>query len=279
MTFSILIANYNNGRFFKNCYDTLISQKYTDWEVVILDDCSTDNSVEIIQEIIKGDSRFKLYHNDENSGVGITKAKLIELASGEICGFVDPDDGISPEALLSSITIFKKDKNVVLTYSKFVKCDEHLQPLEVPKVSMQVPNCDPYFFNCPVHIVHFVCFRKDVYEKTEKMNTKMRIAEDQDLYLKMYEKGKVQFINENNYFYRTHAGGISQNDNKPKSREYFAQVIFNAMKRRKLSTINGKKIPEIYSGSDEIYDLLEYQTSIPYRIKKKLKTFVQQFFS
>lgn len=279
MKFSILIANYNNGKFFKNCYDSIIAQTYDNWEAIILDDASTDNSLEIIKKIIGSDGRFKVHQNEENSGVGITKSKLIELANTDICGFVDPDDAITPNALLSSITAFKKNKDVVLTYSKFIKCDENLQPIEIPKLAMQVPNNDPYFFNCPVHIVHFVNFRKKIYDQTEKMNTVMKIAEDQDLYLKMYEKGKVLFINEANYLYRTHSGGISQNDNKPKSREYFAKVIFNAMKRRNLKTIDGKAVPNEYTSSTEIYSLLEYQTSITYRIKKKLRIFLQRVFS
>lgn len=279
MKFSILVANYNNGKFFKTCYNSIIVQTYDNWEVIILDDASTDDSLEVIKKIIGDDDRFKIFENTENSGVGITKSKLIELGTGDICGFVDPDDAIAPDALLSSITTFKKNKEVVLTYSKFVKCDKNLAPIEIPKLAMQVPNNDPYFFNCPVHIVHFVTFRKNIYDQTEKMNTIMRIAEDQDLYLKMYEKGKVQFIPEPHYLYRTHAGGISQNDNRPKSREYFAQVIFNAMKRRNLKTINGKPVPKEYNNSTEIYSLLDYQNSIAYRIKKKLRIFAQQIFS
>lgn len=279
MKFSILIANYNNGKFFTSCYDSIIAQTYDNWEAIILDDASTDDSLEIIKKIIGEDDRFKIRQNEENSGVGITKSKLIEIANGDICGFVDPDDAITPNAILSSIRIFKKNKEVVLTYSKYMKCDENLNPIEIPKLAMQVPNNDPYFFNCPVHIVHFVNFRKQIYEQTEKMNTLMRIAEDQDLYLKMYEKGKVMFIDEANYFYRIHSGGISQNDNRPKSREYFAKVIFNAMKRRNLKTIHGKPVPNEYSNSAEIYSLLEYQTSLTYRIKKKLKIFLQQVFS
>lgn len=279
MKFSILIANYNNGKFFKDCYNSVIAQSYENWEVVILDDASTDNSLDIINEIIGNDLRFKIFRNQQNSGVGITKSKLIELATGEICGFVDPDDAITPNALNSSIQIFKSQKDVVLTYSKYVKCDENLQQIDIPKNPMPVPNDDPYFFNCPVHIVHFVCFRKDIYETTEKINTEMKIAEDQDLYLKMYEKGKIYFIDETNYLYRTHIGGISQNDNRPKSKEYFAQVIFNAMKRRKLKSINGKNIPAEYKNSTEIYNLLEYQNSIPYRIKKKIRVLLQQLFS
>ncbi len=279
MKFSVLIANYNNGKFFKECYDSIIAQDYKNWEAIILDDASTDDSVEVIKKLTGSDERFKIYRNEENSGVGITKSKLIELAEGDICGFVDPDDAITPNALSSSIKIFQKQRNVVLTYSKFAKCDENLKILEVPKIAQQVINNSPFFFNCPVNIVHFVCFRKGIYNQTEKMNTEMKIAEDQDLYLKMYEKGKVKFINEVNYLYRLHSGGISQNDNRPKSREYFAEVIFNTMKRRKLSSINGKAIPKEYTEAQEIYRLLEYQNSLSFRIKKKLIILAQQIFS
>lgn len=275
MKFSILIANYNNGKFFEDCYHSIMAQTFTDWEAVVLDDASTDDSLEVISELVKDDSRFTIHKNEKNSGVGITKSKLIELANGTICGFVDPDDAITPNALQSAVDIFVKDPKTVLTYSSFMKCDEDLKPLEQFRSGMQVVNNDPYFFNCPVHIVHFVCFRKDIYEQTEKMNSEMRIAEDQDLYLKMYEKGKVKYIDEPNYLYRTHSGGISQNENLPKSREYFARVIFNTMKRRGLKTINGKKIPSEYSQPKEIYDLLEYQNSVPFRIMKKLKIMFQ----
>ena len=279
MKFSILVANYNNGKYFQECYSSIIAQTYADWEVIILDDCSTDNSVKIIKEIIGEDKRFKIYYNDVNSGVGITKSKLIELATGEICGFLDPDDALSPKAIESSIYIFGKHKNAVLTYSNFYNCDAHLQPISVPKSTKQVLKRDPYFFNCPIVIVHFVCFRKDVYNQTEKMNPYFKISEDQDLYLKMYEKGDVYFLDAPNYYYRKHTGGISQNDNKKKSYDYWGEVIWNAMKRRNLKSINGKKIPEKYTNSEEIFRLLDYQNSISFRIQKKIKSILQQIFS
>ena len=176
------------------------------------------------------------------------------------------------------VKIFKNQKKVVLTYSKYIKCDENLEQIDIPKNPMAVPNNDPYFFNCPVHIVHFVCFRKNIYEKTEKMNPEMKIAEDQDLYYKMYEKGNVKYIDQADYFYRSHQGGISQNENKQSSYEYWAKVIFSAMKRRNLKTINGKNIPEKFTNSEEIFSLLAYQNSISYRIKKKLKILFQSLF-
>ena len=275
MKFSILIANYNNGKFFLDCYQSILAQAYKNWEVVILDDASTDDSVQIIKNIIKEDSRFRFFENTKNEGVGFSKGKLIDLAQGEICGYLDPDDAILPNALQASIDIFQKKKDVVLTYSRLMKCDENLRPIKEFKSAMQVPNGDMNFFNCPIQIAPFVGFKKETYLQCEKMNINLRIAEDQDLYFKMYEKGKVMFINQTDYLYRAHSGGISQNDNKQKSYDYFAQAIFAAMIRRKLIKINGRKIPNEYKNSQEIFDLLDYQNRIPFRLVKKMKVFLQ----
>lgn len=276
MKFSVLIAHYNNAEYFKDCYQSLLNQTCTNWEAIILDDASDPTEKSAVIELIRNDSRFKFYENEKNSGVGVTKAKLIELANGEICGFLDPDDAILPTAIEKAINIFEKNFEVVLTYSRFVTCDKELKPKTPFKSAKQVPNNDRFFFNYPVQIAHFVNFRKAVYELTEKMNPELRIAEDQDLYLKMYEKGKVKFIDEANYLYRTHDGGISQNKNKKKSYEFWGKVIFNAMKRRQLTTINGKKIPEKFSDEKEIFALLEYQNGIKFRILKKLKLLFQK---
>ncbi|NML69360.1 glycosyltransferase [Chryseobacterium sp. RP-3-3] len=270
MTFSILIAHYNNAALFRDCYRSLLSQTYKNWEAVILDDASSEEEKEQIKAIIAEDKRFKFFENEKNCGVGITKSKLIELATGDICGFVDPDDAILPGAIEKAVSVFTLKQNVVLTYSRFMSCDKNLKPIMPFKSAKQVQNKDPYFFNYPIQIAHFVTFRKDIYEQTEKMNPDLKIAEDQDLYLKMYEKGNVYFINETNYLYRTHMGGISQNENKSKSYEYFAQVIFNAMKRRNIKSINGMKVPEIYGGQHEIFNLLTYQSSLGYKIKRKI---------
>lgn len=278
MKFSLLVANYNNGNFFPDCYQSIIFQTYKNWEVVILDDASTDNSVRIIKEIIKDDARFRLFQNKENKGVGFTKNKLIELASGEICGFLDPDDALGKDAVHASVAVFSKHQKTVLTYSKLLKCDENLSPVSEFKSAIQVPNGDPFFFNCPIQIAPFVGFKKAVYLNCEKIEAQFRIAEDQDLYLKMYEKGEVRFIDQEDYFYRAHAGGISQNDNKQSSYEYWGKVIYIGMKRRNLKAINGKKVPEKYSSAQEIFDLLYYQNSVSYRIVKKLKVMYQSYF-
>ncbi len=279
MKFSALIAHYNNSEYFRDCLEYLKKQSYPDWEAVILDDGSSESEKNAVKKLIENDSRFKFYENEKNSGVGVTKSKLIELASGEICGFVDPDDAILPTAIEKAVAVFEKEKNTALVYSQCMICDSNLESITPFKSAMQVQNRDSYFFNYPVQIAHFVTFRKNIYEETEKMNSELKIAEDQDLYLKIYEKGNVRFINETNYLYRTHNKGISQNDNKKQSYEFWGEVIYNAMKRRGLTKINGKKIPEKYTDSEEIFKLLEYQNSTFFRIQKKIKIIFQQIFS
>lgn len=280
MKISILIANYNNGRFFADCYASLVAQTCTDWEAIILDDASTDDSVDLITELTKEDSRFSLYQNEENRGVGYTKGKLIDLARTEICGFLDPDDALLPKAVEKTLKIFKAREEVALTYSRPVKCDEKLQPLPgITLSARQVPNHDRFFFNCPIQINHFVAFRKKVYLQCEKMEDGLKIAEDQDLYLKLYEKGKVFYIDDANYLYRTHAGGISQFAHKGDSYRYWAMAVLSAMRRRGLTSIRGKRIPEDALDPQAVFRLLQYQNSLKYRLKKRLRVFYQKFFA
>lgn len=275
MMFSILIANYNNGRFFTDCYHSIISQTYTDWEAIIVDDGSTDNSLEIIESLTRGDKRFKIFTNQENRGCGYTKRKTLEFASGEICGFLDPDDALEENALELSVKQYHEN-NIVATYSKITFCDPKLKPVSDFKKIQPILN-DQYFFNLPIQIHHFFTFRKNIYDKTVGINPDLKSAVDQDLYLKILEQGDVSFIPVNLYLYRRHAEGISQHSSKIKAKNNFAKVIWETFKRRGITEINGRKIPETYHNAQEIFDLLNYQNEIPFRLIKKLKMLFQKF--
>lgn len=268
--FSILIANYNNGRYFKDCYESIISQTYTNWEVIIVDDRSTDDSLEVIREIISDDPRFILYENDVNKGCGFTKKKCMEYTNGEICGYVDPDDALYPTALEKSVSEYTINPKIVATYSKMMMCNENLIAGKSFPKTKQIYN-DEHFFNCPVQFAHFFTFRRDIYFNTEGIDPDLTSAVDQDLYLKILDHGNPSFINEDLYLYRVHTKGISQFKSKENAKNSFAKVIHNTMKRRHLTSINNVKIPETYRSSKEIFDLLQYQTKLLYRLKIKAR--------
>nr|WP_315027184.1 glycosyltransferase [uncultured Chryseobacterium sp.] len=268
--FSILIAHYNNGKYFKDCYDSLIIQSYENWEVIIVDDASTDNSLEVIETLIKSDPRFKLYKNPINKGCGFTKRECMKYADGDLCAYLDPDDALYPEALEKSAYEFINDDKIVATYSQMMLCNNHLIPNKVFSSTKQIYN-SRYFFNCPIQFAHFFTFKKEIYLKTSGINPKLKSAVDQDLYLKILDYGDVKYIKEPLYLYRLHSNGISQQKSKKNAKESFAKVIHETMKRRGIERINNRYVPESYTNSKEIYELLNYQTNRLNRLINKIK--------
>lgn len=242
--FSILIAHYNNFEYFKDCYQSILNQTFKDFEVVILDDCSTDGSYEKVKDWVKNDPRFKTFQNEENKGVGYTKGKLIELATGEICGFLDPDDALLEDAIETSINAYKNEK-IVATYSQFYLCNPTLKIDKIFPNTRKIKNGDPNFLNINFEVAHFFTFRKSTYLQVEKMGN-YRIAEDQDLYLKLYEKGDFAYIPKPLLLYRLHDKGLSHDKEKTKTRNIvWDEVLRNTLKRRNITKIYGKNIDEI----------------------------------
>ncbi|RLZ12710.1 glycosyltransferase family 2 protein [Faecalibacter macacae] len=244
MKFSILIAHYNNDLFFKDCYNSIINQSYQDFEVIIVDDYSEVTSIKEVKNLIKNDIRFKFFQNSSNKGVGYTKNKCIEFASGDICGFVDPDDALRNDAVEKMVEFFKK-KDCVAAYSKMMLCDNQLQPINPFNRTKQIINRDKYFVNINNNITHFFSFKKHIYDLTEKIDPNLRRAEDQDLYLKLYEKGRILFIDDCLYNYRLHKNGLTQGEDKGKSD--FLNVIKKTFKRRKINKFQKFEDEDLYN--------------------------------
>jgi glycosyltransferase involved in cell wall biosynthesis len=244
MLFSILIAHYNHYEYFKECYKSILNQSYHNFEIIIVDDCSTDGSYEKVMQLTKDNDKVKLFQNENNKGVGFTKRRCIELASGEICGFLDPDDALAENALQLSIENHHKDN--IATYSKFYLCNNELKPIRIFQHSRAVKNGRKSFFNIFLEVNHFFTFKKAAYNKTEGINTELTSAVDQDLYLKLYEVGHITFINTPLYYYRLHDKGVSQESSKKeKLNNNWHQVILDSAKRRNLENIFHRKIKDI----------------------------------
>ena len=234
MKVSILVANYNNGKFFNDCYISIVEQTYDNWEVIIVDDGSTDNSVEIIRRIIKDHKNFKLFENDKNYGCGYTKRRCVELATGDVCGFLDPDDALVPIALEKMVLAYI-NQDYVLVYSRHHKCDTNLNKTGTSK-NGQILKED--IFNLNYDITAFTTFLRKAYLQTEGINAYCKRAVDQDLYIKLLEIGKAKFINELLYLYRIHSMGIASNLNPEKAYFWHWFAIMKAAERRQLNIEN-----------------------------------------
>lgn len=117
---SIITPAYNAENYISQTIESVINQKYTMWEMIIIDDCSKDRTYEIAKEYSEKDSRVKVYKNEKNSGVSYTRNRAIDLAKGKYISFLDSDDLWDKEKLSKQIT-FMDEKNVLLSYTGYSK--------------------------------------------------------------------------------------------------------------------------------------------------------------
>lgn len=105
---SIIIAAYNVGDYLEQCLDSVLTQTYADFEAIVVDDASTDNTADIIQQTAANDSRITLVQHSQNLGLHLTRKTGVEKASGEYAFFLDGDDDLAPNACEQFVNAMKQ---------------------------------------------------------------------------------------------------------------------------------------------------------------------------
>ena len=243
MLFSVLIANYNNGRFLEEALQSVFRQTYTDWEIVLVDDGSTDGISEKIYQKYTDpqspscDKRIHLFRNNENRGCGYTKWRCAEEARGELCGFLDPDDALTPDALEVMVAEHGKHPEVAVIGSCYWCVDEQMNKLWHSEQKI-IPEGQSWLTTTTTHApIHFASYKGKRYRQTEGINPKLKRAVDFDLYVKLEEQGGIHFISAITYYYRMHDNQISTSGDF-KSLYWQIYVIIKACERRNISAEN-----------------------------------------
>lgn len=199
--FSVLIANYNNGRYLQEAIDSVFEQTYTNWEIVLVDDKSTDNSFEIYEKY-KDDNRFRIYFNEENKGCGFTKHRCAELAQGELCGFLDPDDKLMDCALETMVKEHKARPDCSLVYSKAYFWNDIEGTKQMSEVIGPMENGEDFLVTSKNNVFHFASYKKSAYDKTDGIDPFLSSVVDVDLYYRLEEVGLLYYVDKVLYYYR-----------------------------------------------------------------------------
>ena len=207
--FSILIANYNNGRYLIEAIDSVYAQTYTNWEIIIVDDASTDNSKELYDRLSQN-QRISIYHNDKNMGCAYTKHQLMLHANGDYCGYLDPDDVILPNAIEVTMKALMASPEMVLSFSRHYVCDEQLNIVRESR-PLVLKDGESYFEHHDYQAEVFAGFRKDAYFKSGGLDVNNLAGVDADLYFRLEEQGKIAVIDEFTYKYRRQPHAITAN--------------------------------------------------------------------
>lgn len=211
---SVIIPSYNHGKFLKKAIDSVLSQTYEEFELIILDDCSTDNSAKIINSY--RDKRIRKYFNKINNGAVNTLNQLIDLANGEYIALLNSDDYWSNDKLEKQLNYLEKNPNVgaCFTWADFVNDHgKYIYDLEyAPTDLFQKKNKTNsqwfrYFFengNCLCH--PSVMIRKDIYDKLGKYKSIYRQLPDFEFWIRLIKRYNIHIIEENLVHFRILSG-------------------------------------------------------------------------
>lgn len=209
--FSVLIANYNNGRYLQEAINSVFSQSLQDWEIVVVDDGSTDESHKIYERYAS-DSRLRIYYNEHNRGCTYTKWRLIEVCRGEVFGFLDADDVLLPDALEIMTTAHKENPNAAIVSSRHYQCDEQMN-IRYESRLLHIPSGESYLTCGDFQPEAFVTFKTSFYKKTQGLNKNNPYGDDQELLLLMEEVGDWVVLDKFLYKYRIYDNSVSHGAN------------------------------------------------------------------
>lgn len=116
MKLSVIMPVYNASRFLKEAVDSVLSQSFSDFEFIAVDDCSTDDSYDILLKYAEKDSRVKIYRNELNKGVSYTRNFAVEKACGEYIALIDSDDMWKEDKLIKQLNLIS-DRMADLCYT------------------------------------------------------------------------------------------------------------------------------------------------------------------
>jgi len=210
-TVSIVMPVYNGESFIGQAITSVLSQNYPKWELVVVDDGSTDSTARVVGEY--SDPRIR-YTYQKNRGQTAALNKGLELARGEFITTLDADDWLSPDSLKLRVEFLTKHPNFGVVYGDGIYTDENGKPLlrftEQMPAGVQGDVYDPLIVSPFYGTGAAVMVRRDVIEGGNiRYDEAIVWCQDWDIYIRMAEKNKFGFINEIIVYYRLHGGGMT----------------------------------------------------------------------
>ena len=205
---SVITPTYNCVDFIGETIESVQSQSYQHWEMIIVDDCSTDNTKELVSTYIQEDSRIKYFCLESNSGAAVARTKAMELANGEYMAFLDSDD-LWPKDKLEKQLDFMRKHNVAFSCTAYEQVDENGKSLNRIIKTVPKANYNRVLLDCPIGN-STVMYNVEKMGKFEVPNIRKR--NDDALWLQMLKKEEYIYGMESVLMkYRIRQNSISSN--------------------------------------------------------------------
>lgn len=243
-TVSIIVPVYNTVEFVGRCIESIICQEYLDWELILIDDGSTDGSAEICDKYASVDNRIKVVHTP-NRGVSAARNTGLDYAHGKWVCFVDSDDHVSP-TYISDMLRAAGNSDIVVSGWIQSAVTRRFPDIVIPRAEF----LSVFVHNAFLNICGKLILRETMERAGLRFDEKVRWAEDSIFFVKvLLHSHKVTLISETNYYYNlrdnTAVGRLNPYDNElagfnainslmprmislctPESRKYFSPYLF-----------------------------------------------------
>lgn len=232
--FSIIIPIYNVEKYIKECIQSCLDQTFQDFEIVIIDDCGSDNSTAIVKEF--KDIRIKFFHNMENMGTLQSRLLGLHKAKGKFVLFLDGDDMLFPNILHNIHQILGQHNHIdVLSFR--CKTNKAIKTIKKSPIGChKTINLDNYF-------LWGKCFNSSVIKKgIRQITTQAKILNGEDVYLNLIFLSlchKYIGIKDIGYFYRIHNKSITHTSNPNKMQDL--QELIKIINQEKSNNLRLKK--------------------------------------
>ena len=225
------MSAYNNSEFIRDAIDSILSQTYENIELIVSDDCSTDDTREIIDSYT--DRRIKRYHQEQNQGILRQENMLMNLADGYFIGKCDGDDIYEPTKIEKQVTAFENNPNLAVCWVGVNIIDENNNV--IAKAKTNEPLTDQDIRNhirekrgIPCPNVACMLFKREYVEKhgVYKQIYDQIGSWDIDLVLRLIETGEVVMVNEPLFSWRRHSTSFSRKVNYNGLRNQSHRIAF-----------------------------------------------------
>ena len=205
---SIITPTYNCGKFIAETIESVLAQTYTNWEMIIVDDCSQDETQAIVERYLQADNRIRYNCLEKNSGAAVARTAAMRLANGEFMAFLDSDDLWTPDKLRSQLS-FMNEHNYAFSCTAYEQIDETGNSLNKIIKTVARTDYNRLLLDCPVgnSTVMYDVGKMGKFEVPD-----IRKRNDDALWLRMLKKEKyIMGMPEVLMKYRIRSNSISSN--------------------------------------------------------------------
>lgn len=245
------VALYNHEKYIIECLESIVKQSYTNIELVVIDDGSSDNSFEVAKNYLDNQNYNKNYKiiTRSNKGMCNTLNEIAEQAKGKYISFIGSDDYWMLNKIEDQVNYLENNPDIILVHSNSIKVDENGKEIGLLDYSSKKNSGDMFEslilgsggINTPSHL-----YKTEIYSKIGFYDSSFKF-EDIDFWLRLTKIYSIGYINKFHTFYRWHGGNLS--DDKNKLKFYNDEIIKIFNKNIENESLKKKAILRIYRKS------------------------------